>query len=48
MSMNECCAAVLRKLVVFGFAELDKNHAANEFIKLVFQRLEQFLKSSEL
>jgi len=37
---------VLRKLVVFGVPELDKNEQASAFMKLVFERLEQFLNAS--
>jgi len=37
---------VLRKLVVFGVTELNKNEQASAFMKLVFERLEQFLNAS--
>lgn len=37
---------VLRKLVVFGVTELDKHERASAFMKLVFERLEQFLNAS--
>ena len=37
---------VLRKLVVFGVTELDKNEQASAFMKLVFERLAQFLNAS--
>jgi len=37
---------VLRKFVIFGITELDKNEQALAFMKLVFERLEQFLNAS--
>jgi len=41
-----CGVVVLRKLVVFGVTELSKNEQASAFMKLVFERLEQFLNAS--
>lgn len=35
---------VLRKLVVSGFAELDKSPTALEFLRILFERLDRFLK----
>ena len=37
---------VLRKLVVFGVVGLDQNEQASTFMRLVFERLEQFLNAS--
>jgi len=42
-----CCdLVVLRKLIVFGVADLQKNEPASAFMKLVFERLEQYLNAS--
>ncbi|KAK2165868.1 hypothetical protein NP493_1346g00008 [Ridgeia piscesae] len=47
MSFDQSILAlkVLRKLVVFGVKQPDKNESAITFVNLVFQRLEQFLTS---
>lgn len=47
VSLDRCilCLKVLRKLVIFGFSELDKNVSVINFLFLVFQCLDQVLKA---